>query len=71
MSESKLQEYQDNIPYLDDITLFHATKKAIYIIVEKHGKKNETIQRVAKKDKVREVELRKRRKNGHPALMAR
>lgn len=59
MSELKLQEYQANIPYLEDVDLFHATKKAIYIIVLKHGQKNETILRVARKDKVREQELRK------------
>ncbi len=58
MSELKLKEYQDNIPYLEDVNLFHATKKAIYIIVMKHGRKSETIKRVANKDKVKEDELR-------------
>ena len=55
---SKLKEYQDNLPYLNDVGLYNAAKKAIYIIVEKHGLKKDSIHNVAKKYKVNERELK-------------
>ncbi|MGB0835402.1 MAG: hypothetical protein ACPGR2_12850 [Psychrobium sp.] len=58
MSKDKALEYQENLPYLDDPDLFHAAKVAIHIIVEKHGKKSDSIKNVARKYKVRESELK-------------
>lgn len=55
---SQLKEYQDNIPYFDDVALYNAAKVAVYIIVEKHGFKKDTIRNVARKYKVREEELK-------------
>jgi hypothetical protein len=57
MSEELLKEYQKNLPYLDDIELYHAAKKALYIIVVKHGRKLDTIKRVAIKNKVSASDL--------------
>jgi len=43
---------------MDDVELFNAAKKAIYIIVEKHGVKADTLRNVARKHKVNESELK-------------
>jgi hypothetical protein len=59
MTNDKVKEYQENLPYLDDVELFNAAKIAIYIIVEKHGTKAASLKHIARKYKVKEAALKK------------
>ncbi|MBQ4840052.1 hypothetical protein [Pseudoalteromonas luteoviolacea] len=51
------REYQKNLPFIDDVNLMQAAKVAIYVIVEKSGRKSDSIRNVARKYSVRESEL--------------
>lgn len=57
MNMDKVKKYQDDIPYLGDPKLYDAAQKAIFIIVQKHGQKSDSIKNVARKYKVNQVEL--------------